>query len=85
MQVDLHSFESILYSTPVLGRFLEHGFRALVTWQMLTGAVVLPKIGKALHKVPWLRQRWSKLQRWVWPPEGTGFEGRKLAPYYPAL
>ena len=91
-QVDFHSFESILYRFPLLGKFLEWGFRGFTSWQIIRPAAFIGKIWTevetALRGVPVVDRNWDLLVKRassLWWRKERKFCGRKLAPYDPSL
>jgi hypothetical protein len=94
LQVDHHSFESIVYTQPIIGWFLERVFRRITTFQIIdmTDYVARswPTVEKKLrHWVPGLDSRWDNVAekaRSVWWKPSIKFTGaRETAPYSPEL
>lgn len=92
-QVDFHSFESILFSNPLIGILLDRGFRKFSSWQIIRPTAFVAKHWPVLElflreKVPIVDKNWGTIVdigRKLWWRKETKFKGRKLAPYDPAL
>lgn len=91
-QVDYHSFESMYFSLPIIGYFLEHGVRAVTTWQIihlpqLVGSV-WPITENLLRSIPMVDRHWHEVKRCaarLWWHKEEHFHGRQAAPYNPAM
>ena len=91
-QLDYHSFESMYFSLPILGYFLEHGVRAITSWQIIQlpriVASIWPRTEKLLRTVPMMDRHWQGITkcaaRWWWQKEER-FQGHQAAPYNPSL
>jgi hypothetical protein len=92
-QIDYHSFESILYTSPFIGKFFERVFRRYSSWQIIQPTAFVarswPGIERVLrNNVPMVDKNWGKIvnvARKMWWREESKFKGRDLAPYDPAL
>lgn len=92
--MDFHSFEGILYTTPILGGLLQHGLRRALSACMIGGARLAARTWPPLER--WLRKtvpgggrRVEGIKAWtagVWWRRAPPVSWRAVpAPYDPGL
>ncbi|KAL4439448.1 hypothetical protein ABPG77_008777 [Micractinium sp. CCAP 211/92] len=89
-QVDYHSFEGILYTTPVLGPLFQHGLRRAVSAWMIGGAQLAARLFPAMDS--WLQtllpdyQGCKAAAARLWWRQAPPVRWRRVpAPYDPSL
>ncbi|KAI3424859.1 hypothetical protein D9Q98_008243 [Chlorella vulgaris] len=92
-QVDFHSFEGILYCTPLIGAFMQHCVRSAVSTCIIGSAQLGNKTWPPLERwlqrtLPGGRRQVEGLKAWaasVWWRQSPAPRGRKVPPPYNPL